>query len=301
MFDRLLLPLDGSTAAEAAIPYAELIPSERVRLVRIEPERDPIAPAAGPDAEPEAYLRAAGAAFERQGRLVETVVAPGDPAGRIVELAGDCDLIVMTTHGRGAGGRLLFGSVADQVVRRATAATLVVRAAADRAGAHQAAAAKPPLTRLVVPLDGSPLAERATPVAARLADLLGLPVHLVRVVEADPVRDAVQAGSAAAAAQRRRVAEDRVAAESYLAAEVQSLRNRDLTATSEVRQGAPIDELVGALRPTDLVVMSTHGLGGLRRWLIGSVAEHLVRAAPAPILLVRPSPEDQSAELSDSD
>jgi nucleotide-binding universal stress UspA family protein len=75
-------------------------------------------------------------------------------------------------------------------------------------------------------------------------------------------------------------------AEEYLAEQVQQLRNRDLTATAEVLTGSPAVTLLDAIRPDDLVVMTTHGRGGVRRWLLGSVADKLVRAAAAPVLLV---------------
>ena len=75
-------------------------------------------------------------------------------------------------------------------------------------------------------------------------------------------------------------------AEEYLAEQAQQLRNRDLTATAEVLTGSPAVTLLDAIRPDDLVVMTTHGRGGVRRWLLGSVADKLVRAAAAPVLLV---------------
>jgi nucleotide-binding universal stress UspA family protein len=152
-----------------------------------------------------------------------------------------------------------------------------------------------PLARVLVPLDGSPSAEAALPVAAELADLIGLPLSLIRVVESDAVRATVQAGPAAATAAVRRTADEKLQAEVAIASDVQRLRNRDLAATSEVRTGIPAVELLAAIRPGDLVVMTTHGRGGIRRWLIGSVAEKVVRLAPAPVLLVRPRGEPADA------
>ena len=289
MFDLILVPLDGSAAAQAALTIAELIPSRRVRLLRVEPDSASPLTVEEPaweawrthrEREVQAFLERAAGPLRRQGRPVETAVAFGDPAGEIVAAATAADLIVMGSHGRGAGDRLRFGSVADRVARHAAAPTLVVR------GGERLAAA-PPLTRLVVPLDGSPLAERALPVAAALAGDLGLPVHLVRVVDVDALRAAVQVGIHAAAANARSQAVVCRRAEEYLAAQAQRLRDRDLPATSDVRTGPPAAELLAAIRPGDLVVLTTHGRGGLQRWLLGSVADKLVRLAAAPVLLVR--------------
>lgn len=289
MFDLILVPLDGSEPAEAALALAGLIPSRRVRLLTVEPDTTgPMLASApeweawrtGREREGQAVLERAAEPLRRQGRAVETAVEFGDPADRIVDAAADADLIVIGSHGRGGGGRVLFGSVADRVARYATAPTLIVR------GGERPAAA-PPLTRLVVPLDGSPFAEGALPLAAALADILGLPIHLVQVVDSDVRRAAVQAGISAATADARSQAAVRRQAEEYLAAEAQRLRNRDLAATSEVRTGPAAAELVDAIRPGDLVVLTTRGRGGVKRWLLGSTAETLVRLAPAPVLLVR--------------
>ena len=73
----------------------------------------------------------------------------------------------------------------------------------------------------------------------------------------------------------------------YLAEQVQRLRNRDLIAQSEVRTGSPASELLAAIREGDVVVLTTRERGGLARWFLGSVAEELVRHAAGPVLLVR--------------
>lgn len=275
MYDRILVPLDGSPASAAALGYAELIPSRRVRLLRVEPDdRGPMladvdglaAWRAERTAAARAGLLSAAAVLAQQGREVETACAFGDPAAEIVAAAADADLIVIGSRGHGAGRRVLLGGVADRVVRTAPVATLVVRH-----GDHPAAG--PPATRLVVPLDGSATADLALPVAARLADDLGLPLRLLRV--ADPT-------------DRAEVAE----AERHLADVARDLRDRDLSATAEVLGGDPVPALLAALAPGDLVVLTSRGHGGLRRLVLGSVADRLVQQARAPVLIVRPGPPE---------
>lgn len=294
MFDRILVPLDGSAPAAAALAVAELIPSRRVQLLTVETDtQGPILTSspewaawrAGVDRDGRSLLEGLAEPLRRQGRAVEVSVAFGDPADRIIAAGADADLIVMGSAGRGSGGRYRYGSVADRVARHATAPTLIVR------GGDRAVAA-PPLSRIVVPLDGSPLAEGALPMAATLADLLGLPIHLVRAVDPDAVRAAVQAGGPAAAAHAASQAAVRRQADAYLAAEAQRLRDRDLAVTSEVRTGAPAAALLEAIGTGDLTVLTSHGRGGVRRWLLGSTAEKLVRLAAGPVLLVRPARVD---------
>lgn len=289
MYERILVPLDGSEVAEAALAYVELLPSHRVRLLRVEPDSEGPLLAnpteweswrAGREADARAYLERAGERLRQQGREVETAFAFGDPSDWIIAFAGDADLIVMTTHGRGVGERALFGSVADRVARHAPIPTLLIRGDGDLVTGPQ-------VGRVVVPLDGSALAERALPVAAEVAADLGVPVHLVRVIDLDALRATVQAGIHAAAAYVRSQEAVQRHAEEYLAEQARELRNQDVMTTAEVLMGSPAVALVDTFRRNDLIVMTTHGRGGVRRWLLGSVADKLVREAAAPVLLVR--------------
>ena len=129
MIDRILVPLDGSETAEAALAYVALLPSKRVRLPQIESDTEgPLLaePAeweawrATQEAESRVYLEQAGERLRQQGRDVEAAFAFGDPADWIIAFSGDADLIAMATHGRGTAGRVIFGSVADHVARHAS-------------------------------------------------------------------------------------------------------------------------------------------------------------------------------------
>lgn len=289
MFDLLLIPLDGSEAAEAAVAVAELIPSSRVRLLTVESDLSDLTAICVTEPNCQTYLERVAEPLRRQGREVETIVTFGDPAREIVASAATADLVVMGSHGRGAVGRLVLGSIADQVARHAPVPTLIVR------GGRQPATAIP-LTRIILPLDGSALAEQALPMAIALADTMGLPVHLVRVVDFDPMRGMVEAGVVAANAYATAHAADISLAETYLAEQVQRLRNKDVVTTSELRTGSPASELLDAIHEGDLVALTTHERGGIQRWFLGSVAEELVRRAAGPVLLVRATAQEPLRE-----
>jgi len=288
MFERLLVPLDGSDLAEAALPYAVRIPSRRLRLLQVEPgaargerfqaltRRDWRQPLEAVAAD---YLDRVGEPLRRAGREVEAIVVAGDPAEKIVEAAADADLIVMTTRGRGAGGRLVYGSVADRVARHAPVPTLVVRA-----GSRPVSEAAP--ARVVVPLDGSPTADRALPIAGALAAAIGLPIHLIAVADIAELA-AIGAELLSSAVYNAALTAARDRATSYIEGTAARLREEGRTVTTEVRGGAPAVELLAVVQAGDLVVMTSHGGGGAQRWMIGSVAEKLLRQAPAPVLLVR--------------
>jgi nucleotide-binding universal stress UspA family protein len=289
MFDLILIPLDGSEAAEAALAVSELIPSRRVRLLTVESDLSDLTAICATEPDCQAYLERVAEPLRRQGREVETVVTFGNPAREIITSAAAADLIVMGSQGRGAVGRLVLGSVANHVARHAPVPTLIVR------GGRQPATTIP-LTRIIVPLDGSAFAEQALPMTVTLADVMGLPVHLVRVVDFDPVRGAVEAGVVTANAYVKAHAADISLADTYLAEQVQILRNKDVATTSELRTGAPASELLNAIHAGDLVVLTTRERGGIQRWFLGSVAEELVRRAAGPVLLVRATAQEPRRE-----
>jgi nucleotide-binding universal stress UspA family protein len=280
LYERILVPLDGSQTAEAALAYAALLPSRQVRLLAVEHERADLTAMWWETRTYQDYLERVAEPLRQRGRAVETFVVSGNAAAQILAFTDTVDLVVMGSHGHGAMERLILGSVAGQVARQAPVPTMIVREG-------QAQGTPVRVERLVVPLDGSVLAEQAVPVASALAAHLSTPIHLMRVLDVDPRRAAVQAGIPAARASMRAREVDRRLAEQYLATRVQKLRNQGLAATAEVRLGNPVATLLDTIRPDDLVVMTSHGLGGIRRWVIGSVAEQLVRAAAGPVLLVR--------------
>jgi nucleotide-binding universal stress UspA family protein len=285
MFDCILVPLDGSARAEAALAYAQLLPSQRVRLLAVESDQVDLSAVCESARDCKAYLEVVAEPLRQHGRDVETLVVFGNPAGQIIALATTADLVVIGSHGHGAVGRFMLGSVADQVARHAPVPTLIVRE-----GQATAPAARP--RRIVVPLDGSALAEQALAVAASLAADLDVPIHLVRVLDIDALRATVQAGVHAAASYMRSQEAVQRHTEEYLAERVQGLSNWNCAVTAEVLLGSPAVTLLDTIRPDDLIVMTSHGRGGVRRWLLGSVADKLVRAAAAPVLLVRATDVD---------
>jgi nucleotide-binding universal stress UspA family protein len=129
-----------------------------------------------------------------------------------------------------------------------------------------------------VPLDGSETARRALPVAEALARSVDVPVHCLAVAE--PAEEGGREGGKPTAADASR-AEERVHAAAA------ALRAAGIVAAAEVRAGSARVEVVAALRPGDLVVMTTHGNGRAARWSIGTVAERVLHRSPGPVLLIR--------------
>lgn len=141
-------------------------------------------------------------------------------------------------------------------------------------------------SRILVPLDGSALAEQAIPVAARIIHASGAHLLLVRAIAA-PVTYGVIYD--AEPLRYRIIQDDTEAARDYLRDVARSTPLSRLSADVIVEVGAPASIILDAAdnREADLVVLTSHGRTGLGRWVLGSVAEHVVHHAPVPVLLLR--------------
>lgn len=148
------------------------------------------------------------------------------------------------------------------------------------------------LERIVVALDGSELAERALEPARELARRLDAPLHLVRVADVTRFQFGKNEAALEYAALGRELDDEEVEAARYLAEVAARLAADGAAPTTEVSRGFAARQLVDLARPSDLLVMASHGRSGPRRWLLGSVAEEVVRHATAPVLLVRAGTTD---------
>jgi nucleotide-binding universal stress UspA family protein len=143
-----------------------------------------------------------------------------------------------------------------------------------------------PMHNILVPLDGSVFAEGALEEAAELAKGLHAGVTLLRVIE--PVEDIIQSGTMKIAIDEIWAAQ-RDHAMKYLNEVAQRPVWQDVKPTAVVEMGSPAETILEVARRRDIsrIVMTTHGRTGLRRWVLGSVAEKIVRAADRTVVLVR--------------
>lgn len=276
MVGTVIVPLDGSELAEQALPFATAIAKGLgvpLELLRVMP-----AETAGEEDEARAYL---DHVRDRVGDQAQVTIKTGKPAAQIIAAseAATEPLIVMTTHGRGGIGRLVFGSVADQILRGITAPVLLIRS-----GTTTAAEAN--VQTIMVPLDGSEFSEVALPYAERLAKVFNAEVRLVSVVEAAYVADGTVLAPAVAA---EAIPEVRETAE-YLVSVAQRLRDNGIRVQTQVLEGFPTNQLLAYEKESraDLAVMATHTRTGLGRLVYGSVAERVLNNGTVPVLMVQP-------------
>jgi nucleotide-binding universal stress UspA family protein len=266
----ILVPLDGSALARHALPYAALLAqASQARLILLHAYRSKTEDS---EADPELDLVVEHAdlasGLRERGVHASTWLSYDEAGPSIVKAAADlhADLIVMSTHGRGGLSQLVYGSVAEHVLRQ-TSVPVVLAKSGPRWPDDL------PL-RILVPLDGSALSESALEPASKLARALGANLVLLRVSESH--HDDVGGYLESVAAPRRA---------------------DGLTIEARVEAGSPAEAIARAASeavPT-LVVMATHGRGALIRLLLGSVASEALRKLTAPVLLVRPHQDAESA------
>lgn len=295
MYEKVLVPLDGSELAEVALPYAEELAGRlgsSVNLIYVSESADDqyrrmhefylekIAEVTKQGAA--RYLKAS----ERGKVMVDSTVLTGNPAEEIVRYADkeNVGLIVMATHGRSGIGRWALGSIADKVVRSASQPVALIRAKGARPDVRE----KGILNRALIPLDGSKESESAIPCIAELVVQLKAEAVLFQVLTLGYHTMTAQ-GYEYVIYPAQQMESDRIHAKAYLDKVGASLKKRGVTVRSEVKFGSAADEIVRFAEEikADMVAMATHGRSGLGRWVLGSVAERVVRAGNTPVLLVR--------------
>ena len=290
---KILVPLDGSKVAERVLPYAGLLAEAckaSVELLGVEDAgvRSPFSSSGGA----RDYLHKVATSYFPQAVRVEEVVERGKAAGVIIERAKrdpDC-LIAMVTHGLSGIKRWLLGSVAVKVVQGAENSLLLVRAADGVEATDQVK-----FESIIVSLDGSQLAEQVLPSVVDLGKAMNVEVVLVRAFElpATAYYRADEISPTAAAfipSYKELVAEFSREPREYLEGKMKELRGRGLQKVrAEVLEGAPAEIIIDLARKTrgSLIAMCTHGLSGIKRWVLGSVAEKVVNHAENPVLIIR--------------
>jgi nucleotide-binding universal stress UspA family protein len=312
MYRTILVPLDGSSFAEHALPTALSIAERAGATVQIARVHIPVFPPFANGGivwedtinpallkQSRAYLDTVSEQLKGISSVpVKSVLLEGGIADALCRLASvEADLIVMTTHGRGPLARAWLGSVADKIVRQAQVPVLAMRP-------HDAAIdlkRKIVFRHILVPLDGSELAEQILEPALALAAATDADVTLLRVLNPMVIG---QADLSAVPARyvdssvldelRRLHDEERGKAQAYLDTVVGRLSARSVRVQTRVAvHDQPAIAILEAakIHEADAIALATHGRKGMTRWLLGSVADKVIRGAILPVLVYRPAEE----------
>ena len=244
------------------------------------------------------YLERVAVSLREEGLSAVTKVREGSPAQCIAaeaELEPDT-LIAMSSHGRSGIARWVLGSVTDKVLQDTCCPLLIVRASEDRAVSYPAKAAN-----LIVPQDGSALAEQALPQAAALARALKAKVHLVRAnASLGEYHNymglhLLDSSSTAYHMYQEFAKEADARAMEQLHDVKDRLKDMGITSVEENLLRGHAAEVIVQLAldiPDSMVVMSSHGRSGIGRWVLGSVSDRVVRHSGVPVLIIRAAEEE---------
>ena len=277
MYERIIVPLDGSKLAEVALPYAEELAAKMgsyISLLTVLESGDVFEPAwyktyidnieKVTRYHAEKYIEDAG------GEIVQVLKATrtGNPAEAIIEYASKMplQLIVMASHGRSGFSRWAVGSVADKVVRsNISQPVLLIRGKESHADIRE----KRILKKALVPLDGSEAGETVIPYISEIAAKLQMELTFLQVVVG-----------------KNGNYDD---AEAYLQNKCKSCAEEGINAEYRVSIGSVADEIIDLADKLafDLVAMSTRGQGELKRWSLGSVAQKVFLGGNTPLLLIK--------------
>jgi nucleotide-binding universal stress UspA family protein len=226
---------------------------------------------------------------------IETMLLDGAAVESIAAyaLAHQIDLVVMTTHGRGALSRAWLGSVADRLVRQLAMPVLLVRPHAT----DPSDSANPPrIDHILIPLDGSDWSASIIADATALGRLTDARYTLVQAIEV--ISPDYGFGSYVPGVDEMHAWMQE--AQRYLDPIAARLRAEGLQVQTEVLIGSPANTLLdyAAAHAVDLLAISTHGRSGVARLFLGGVADKLVRGAGVPVLLRRPQPAPAPARAA---
>lgn len=267
MLTKILLTLDGSENAELAIPWVRRFAGRehaQVVLLQVLPPKSERSAWPRERAEAREYLLRMERELNYHGIPTKILVRRGRAAQEIVDAAGDqgADLIVMSTRGGSPVKRWAIGGVTEQVMRLSRVPVFPVWSALPMPRQGH-------VRRLVVPLDGSKRAEAVVWWAIRLAQFLKSKLVFLHVRAPGGNVGSFQA------LQRRmnRISE--------------SLCKQGIHAEFKLQSGDAAERILKFADRNDLILTTTHGFGGVKRWVFGSVAEKLVHAGTAPVLIYK--------------
>ncbi len=297
MYGKVLVPLDGSKVAEQILPYARFLartlkaPIEFIGVVDVAA----VAPRVSSDNARyvdtlvsegmrtcKDYLESIARTFP--GISSKCIVVRGSPGEVIIERAADdkTTLVAMATHGRSGMNRWLLGSVAEKVLCGSSNPLLLVRATEQGKSKGESV-----LKSILVPLDGSELAEQVLPHVTSLAKTIPLEIVLFRAYS---LKQLISTYEDYVPDWDVLEAESQGEASNYLNGKVRQLKSQGLVdVCSVISEGAAAEKIIDLAKSTanSLIAICTHGRSGVKRWVLGSVTERVVRHSGDPVLVIR--------------
>ena len=285
MYEKILVPLDGSDLAQAAVPAATEIArvlGSRIILLNV---------CSMSEDKYELYQdyldMLAKKVTDDTGKKAMSVVARGSATEEIIKYIEEnkISLTIMATHGRSGISYWVIGSVAERVIRETNRPVLLLRSQEKCAVSHEGI-----LRRILVPLDGSRMGEAALRYIEALAKKAGSAIVLLHILERQ-YHFAVVAGTYVQVPYTDEEMEPvRREARAYLDRVARRLTKKGINVSTEMREGKVAEGIIeyAGKSGINLIAMSTHGRSGVSRWVLGSVADKIIHSGCARVMVVRP-------------
>ena len=289
MYSRIVVPLDGSQLSEQVLPYVEYLASSLgasvVLLNVIDTEDLPEALVADLRQDSRDYLERIARTLSEATHTV-CAVETGEAAEIIIRTADSQDgtLVLMATHGYSGLQQWFLGSIANKVTQAVGSPILLIPAQLEAPSSEGQI-----FESIIVPLDGSPLAEQILPFATSICRALKAELLIVRAYHPQ------FPGATIRMREVSQIVHD--AAENYVSEMVQRLQQEGIEKVSyKVLRGVPAEQITDfALAiPNSLTTMCTHGRHGIGRWVFGSVTDAVIHCSQEPVLVIRPQQDDQA-------
>jgi len=293
MVEKIMVPLDGSEAAEVVMPYTEEIAAQSGANITLVSVSDPTV--GDLDHLYRSYLEHVSERMRRElkdwgaenGADIPIEVLSGEPAAEILRYADEIDASLITMASRGGSGEeaWVLGNIASKVIQASSKPVLLIKTPASSPALQQ----KKLFKKILVPLDGSQIGEAAIPHVQTLAGLLLAQVVLLHVIEVTPLVVVPSIDFAYQPVSPEVQAEKMAAAQQYLDSAERILKENGINTSSAMVSGSPASEIIkyAEKNNVELIAMSTHGRSGIGRWVFGSVTEKVLNAGNAALLTVR--------------
>jgi nucleotide-binding universal stress UspA family protein len=305
MYERIMIPLDGSSAAEIVLPYAEEIAAKLAAEIIL------VSVSRSTSAETDHFYRSYLERIKEQLQhrcedwgakgeaKVQTDVLLGRAATEILRYADEnnVSLITMASRGGSSRGPRFLGNTAAKVLRTTVKPVLLIKVAADSAALQQRRLIK----RILLPLDGSKVAEQAMPPVRALSQVLGSKIVLFQVFK--PLKLMSLEGFVVLPLNIKEDNEyKRAVSMAYLDSVGTAFHEEGLSTSSEAVSGSPAKQILdySEANAIDLIAMSTHGRSGIGRWVFGSVTDKVLHAGDTAVLAVRATKVKRHAAIRES-
>ena len=286
MYERIMVPLDGSELAEGALPYAEGL------AIRLHSEVILVTACAG-DAYSErplrAYLEKRAKELQSLGVKAGTVIVRGNAADEILDFAeeNNISLVIISTHGRTGISRWPLGSISNKVLQKSDIPVLLIRSRN-----LETVLIERKLQKVLVLLDGSKFSENIIPYAFNLVDGVENEVILFRVSEPVQLPDITLYSREFDKEKKEKELTARVEEEArrYLSEKESALRDKGVKVSSTTQLGKPAETILryAEENSVSLIALASHGFSGITKWAYGSVAYKIIEGSTKPVLLIRP-------------